>query len=455
MISRSRLAAAFVGAAAILPVPLAGQATMTRHAAPAATSHESHRTASLDLGGWRLGGMLQGYALGSTGEDWGEPTPLGERALYFTQPALMATLAAPDGNVSLRTTLNFEGWTQPDGELTYGAWGEGFLDRRHPHTLLHEAMLTVRFPEVPGGTFSLSAGKGFAPYGTEDPMGRPVAKFPTNHHLSQVVERFTAIAAYRGRGGTSLELGIFGGSEPTGVYDFSNIKDFGNSFSARVTQRFGGAARPWEASASYARITERHHDNATVTHLKNIAVRHDAAYRFGTVTALAEASHATAPEGERYWSVLAEGRLGLGTDGRHQPYFRSELSTRPEYQREGEPGSPGFFRYDHDHALLRGASRWFTQTVGYGVAIGGYPASAMPFIEVQRFEVRRERGNVSPDQLFGRDGFWSATAGVRLFLGGGTMRMGSYGIADASAHQAPAPHSDRPMAMQGGGHAHH
>ncbi len=67
MTTHARIAAALIGAAAILPGPLAGQATMMQHAAPAATSHDGHRMASLDLGGWRLGGMLQGYALGSTG----------------------------------------------------------------------------------------------------------------------------------------------------------------------------------------------------------------------------------------------------------------------------------------------------------------------------------------------------------------------------------------------------
>jgi len=71
--------------------------------------------------------------------------------------------------------------------------------------------------DVGGGALSLSAGKGFAPYGTCDPMARPGLKYPTNHHLSQVLERWTANASWL-RGGWSLEAGLFGGQEPEGVY---------------------------------------------------------------------------------------------------------------------------------------------------------------------------------------------------------------------------------------------
>ena len=44
---------------------------------------------------------------------------------------------------------------------------------------------------------SLSIGKGFAPFGTDDPMVRPFVRYPVNHHLSQILERGVAIAAGR------------------------------------------------------------------------------------------------------------------------------------------------------------------------------------------------------------------------------------------------------------------
>src|SRR5690606_20685985 len=145
-------------------------------------------------------------------------------------------IESPGSRLAMRTTLNFEAITQEDGELTFGAWGEGFIDRRHPHTLLHELMLSLNVWDAAAGSASISAGKGFAPFGTDDPMSRPGLKYPTNHHLSQILERWTVNGAYR-RGGWSFEAGVFGGTEPDGPYDLSNIESFGDSWAARLTYR--------------------------------------------------------------------------------------------------------------------------------------------------------------------------------------------------------------------------
>jgi hypothetical protein len=51
-------------------------------------------------------------------------------------------------------------------------------------------------------------------------------------------------------------------------------------------------------------------------------------------------------------------------------------------------------------------------------------------LSVQHNSVRAGRGDVSPRELFGRTSFWSATAGFRMYLGGGPMRMGAYGVLD-------------------------
>jgi len=101
--------------------------------------------------------------------------------------------------VRLRAALNLEGLTIPGGELTPGAWGEGFVDRRHPHTYVHELMLSIghRVGQARGADLSLSAGKGFAPFGTDDPMMRPPLRYPVNHHLAQILERAVLIAAGR------------------------------------------------------------------------------------------------------------------------------------------------------------------------------------------------------------------------------------------------------------------
>ena len=399
-------------------------------------------------GGWTVTGMAQAFPIATAGEPFGGGAALDQGDIYLTQPALMVNVASPGQRLVLRGTLNLEAETQRGGEYTFGGWGEGFADKRHPHTFVHEAMLSLNAWNAPGGAFSLSAGKGFAPYGTDDPMSRPAVKYPTNHHLSQVLERWTVNAVYLHRSGLSLEAGLFGGAEPEGPSDFGNIRSFGDSWSARVTQRLGGGFgpfAPWELSASYARVEEAHHGSKTATHLLNAAVRHERAYGLGRVYALAEASRSEpAGEARGYWSVLGETQLGLGRGTRHRPYYRVEYATRPEYERQGAPGTDGWFRYDHG-AHPVGATRWLINTVGYGYDLTGFPVSLRPFVELQHNRVWNERGDADPRALFGEDRFWSASLGFRVFLGGGPMRMGSYGVLD------PMSAAMRPGAAAAGG----
>jgi hypothetical protein len=404
--------------------------------APAATGH-SMWMRSLP-GGWHAMGMAQVFPTVTAGTPWREETLLNASGVYATQPAVMLNISSPGARLVLRTTLDLEAWTQRDGELTFGGWGEGFIDSRHPHTVLHEAMLTANWWEVKalgGGALSLSAGKGFAPYGTDDPMGRPAVKFPTNHHLSQILERFTVNAAYLVNG-WSVEAGVFGGTEPRDPYDFRNIESFGDSWSARIARRFGAGFGPdaeWELSASYARVAEQHHGEKATTVLQNAALRHAAANRFGTLYALVEGSRSDPDGAEGYHALLGEALLATGRDSRHQPYLRVEYATRPEYERLGAPGTPDFFRYDHDAHHEIGATRWMITTLGYGYETSGLPTSVRPYIELQQHHVRAERGGVDPRALFGSRDFWSVSAGARIFFGGGPMRMGSYGVLDPMA----------------------
>jgi hypothetical protein len=393
-------------------------------------NHTGHEMFMRPLGrGWHVMGMSQVYPIVTLGFGSQANDAVRATEFYLTQPVLMADLVSPASRVVLRTTLNFEGITQDDGELTFGAWGEGFLDKRHPHTLLHEAMLSVNFWDVAGGAVSVSAGKGFAPYGTDDPMARPVVKFPTNHHLSQILERFLVSAAYR-TGAWSIEGAVFGGTEPAGPYDFSNIEGFPNSWSARIARRFGGAGllAEWELSASYGHVVEEHAAGERTSRLVNAYLRHDRAHGVGHLYALAEGS-VSDPAGaeDGYWSVLGEAQLRRGV---HQPYVRLELATRPEYARDGAPGFDAFYRYDHDAEPIA-ATRWFIAAAGYNYHLTRLPASARPFVEIQYHNAVNERGDVAAGELFGATSFFSLTAGARLYFGGGPMRMGSYGVLDA------------------------
>lgn len=415
--------------------------------ADAGPSGERHEMWMQPLGGgWTVAGMAQAIP-SVTGDDPFGPTSAPRMwEPYLTQPVVMADLLSPGSRFVLRVTFDFEGLTQRNGEITYGAWGEGFVDSRHPHTLLHELMISANVWSAPGGALSLSAGKGFVPYGTDDPMSRPAVKYPTNHHLSQILERWTLNAQYLTDFGTSIEAGIFGGAEPTGPYDMSNIDSFGDSWAVRAAQRFGtgfGSAAPWEISASFARVRGDEHSAVRSTDLSNLALRYQESHDFGDVYALVEASRSRPEGNDGFHSFLGELRLGLGDGGRHQPYYRVESATRPEYERDDVAGNSGFFRYDHDAAPI-GATHWLINTIGYGYEASGLPVSVRPYIELQHNSVRRERGPVGPYSLYGAQGFWGVSAGVRFFFGGGPMRMGSYGMLDpmVAAMRPAASHAE-------------
>lgn len=399
-----------------------------QHATSADSAAHAMFTTALG-GGWRLAGMAQAFPVLTVGAPGLDGSALRRTEAYLTQPAIMANLIGPGDTFVLHATLNLEALTQEDGELTFGAWGEGFLDSRHPHTLLHEMMLSVNAWDTGVGALALSAGKGFAPYGTPDPMSRPGLKYPTNHHLSQILERWTLNGAWV-RGGWSVEAGVFAGGEPEGPYDPGSLDGFGASWSARISRHWGGGVAPfaaWEAAASRGSVEEEHHGETERTALWNVYLRHSRPIATGDVYVLAEASLGEPEHGDAYFSALVEARLAAR---RHQPYARIEVATRPEYVREALPGDPGFFRYDHDAEAI-GATRWLIATLGWGRELTGDPLSVRPFVEVQYHAVREERGGIDPRALYGSDAFWSLSLGARIFLGGDPMRMGSYGVLDS------------------------
>ncbi len=416
----------WVGASLTHSVPVGAQMPGTDHADMG--MEMDMQTLSLG-GGWHLTGMAQAFPVVTLGAPGGsDSNPLHDTGWYLTQPAIMTHLDGLDQRLVLHTTLNFEGLNQKNGELSFGGWGEGFIDKRHPHTLVHELMLSYNLLDVGGHQFSLSAGKGFAPFGTSDPMARPGLKYPTNHHLSQILERWTLNAIWHG-GPWSVEAGLFGGEEPEGPYDFSNIESFGDSWSARVARRWGGGSGPtadWEASASLARVTEiAHTTDAEVTWLWNAALRPSLDLGEAHFYGLLEASASSLADHEDFFSVLAEARYDRSG---HQPYVRLEYASRPEYDREAAAGGD-FFRY-HDHDDPLGATRWLIATAAYAYELTSTPWSIRPFVEAQFHQVRADRGGIAATDLYGTTSFWALSAGARIFLVGGPMRMGSYGVLD-------------------------
>jgi len=103
---------------------------------------------------------------------------------YLSQPMIMAHGWL--GGLQARVTLNLEGLTLERGELSTGAYGESYVDRRHPHAYVHELLIGAEHAYT-GVNGSLFVGRGFAPFGSDDPMTRPFEKYPVNHHLAQVL----------------------------------------------------------------------------------------------------------------------------------------------------------------------------------------------------------------------------------------------------------------------------
>ena len=164
-----------------------------------------------------------------------DPIPRGRSLgeIRVVQPTVMAHGGALADRLRLLATINLEGLTIRNGELAPGDWGEGFVDRRHPHTYVHEVILAWQ-QRVGRAAVSLAAGKGFAPFGTDDPMARPVFRYPVNHHLAQILERMVAVLGAR-VGPVLIEGALFNGDEPERPGQWPRLSRLGDSWSGRIT----------------------------------------------------------------------------------------------------------------------------------------------------------------------------------------------------------------------------
>jgi hypothetical protein len=358
---------------------------------------------------------------------------------YLTQPAIMALLDPWNRILSLKGTLNFEGATIKRGELNTGIYGEGYIDRRHPHTYLHELTITSerRFRgDSPSGV-SITMGKGFAPFGTDDPMARAFEKYPINHHLAQILERAVAIGALRA-GPWILEGGAFNGDEPTSPGDTPNRNRYWDSWSGRIT------FVPWpqgEFQTSYARVkSPENPDGGGADQRKQSAsirledVQHSG---YGLIEWARTADYVGASQTFAYTSLLAE------TWARYDQFngaLRFERTERPDEQRLGDPFRTPVPATD---LSIAGRSRWTIIAARAAVSLvnaGGF--SVEPFAEVARARVSptlRPSG-FDPRQFYGSDRIWSVSVGAKVAFGMSHMRMGRYGVAIAK----------KPMTKMGG-----
>jgi hypothetical protein len=349
----------------------------------------------------------------------------------LVQPTIMAHAGALSNRLRVAAALNLEGLTIPEGELTPGAWGEGFVDRRHPHTYIHEGVISLNdaLGELDGSArVSLSAGKGFAPFGTDDPMFRPPVRYPVNHHLAQILERLVAIAGLRA-GPLLLEGGLFNGDEPERPGQWPRLARFGDSWSGRLTI---APSAGLELQGSYAGVhSPEHRPGAGLDESKwSVSARWVGEVKGFPVYGLAEWARTSEAEGFFvFHSFLAEGAWSAGRGRLHYRYERTE---RPEEERV----TPSRSRRPHLENSILGTTRWTIHTLGFGFQVlpSGNSAGFEPFLEISHGRVNDVGGGLFDAQSFyGKTSFWSVSAGLRLDRGMRMHRMGRYGVAQDTA----------------------
>ncbi len=376
-----------------------------------------------------------------------DPVPFGETAaeLKLVQPMLFGRAGVLGGRLVLVGTVNLEGETMPDGELSLGAWGEGYVDRRHPHTYVHEAMASLTDRLGPTA-LSLSLGKGFVPFGTDDPMSRPTLRYPVNHHLSQVLERWVA-AAGLAIGPATLEAALFNGDEPERPGQWPRLGGrFGDSQSLRLLLApIAGV----ELQGSHAQVrSPEHRPGAGTDQFKwSLSARWDRPLAGHPAYGLVEWARTSEADGFFIFrSLLAEGAWGWGPG---RLYYRFERTERPEEERT--TANPFRSQRPHLENSILGITRWTIHTAGVsrGFVAPGLRARITPFVEGSYATARPTLGVFDPQAWYGGETFWALSVGLRLGWGDGGdpravaspngHRMGRYGVAaagDAMGHHS-------------------
>ena len=357
---------------------------------------------------------------------------------YLSQPIVMAH--GSFGWFQARGTLNLEGLTLERGELSTGGYGEGYVDRRHPHAYVHELLAGVERGFY-GVAASVFAGRGFAPFGSDDPMARPFEKYPVNHHLAQVLERVVAVAAVR-KGPIIGELGTFNGDEPTSPRSSPEYGRFGDSWAGRLTiLPFAGV----ELSGSVARVTspELQAAHGLDQRKSSIVARYNSETATSSRYGLIEYAHTGEFDKNEQVTSLSTALVEAGYCARGVVIgARLERTDRPEEAQLADPFRTPRPSFDLGNL---GISRWTTVTATVSVpAVRVASATARPFVEVARIAVAagKPAGVFDPILRYGTNRMWMISAGVRLRAGAMHDRMGRYGAAVPFA-----------MSMSGGTHA--
>jgi hypothetical protein len=350
---------------------------------------------------------------------------------YLTQPMLMGSVSTADGHFALEGMLDLEGLTLERGELDAGISGEGYVDRRHPHTYLHELVATAT-GAFAATRYSAALGKGFVPFGTDDPMVRPFEKYPINHHISQIVERLLATVAVR-NGPFLIEGALFNGDEPESPSDLPNSNRLWDSWSARTTLL---PTSYLEMQGSVARVKS-----------PELAAGGGLDQRKVSISARAE-SAASMDSRDAHYYVLAEWARSSDYDGRDRAFSfnaalaegelsrgrvalagRFERTERPEEERLANP-----FRTKRPATDFNILGRTLWNITSARASVRTFQRGTMtftPFVEVEASHVTaRATGSVfNPRAFYGSNTLWSTTVGVSFAVGMIHRRAGQYGAA--------------------------
>jgi hypothetical protein len=343
----------------------------------------------------------------------------------ITQPMLAARGSRAGGDIRYSAMLNAERWTMPGGEAVAGIWGEGFIDRRHPHTVVHELMLSG---ELRRGRFlaSVAGGRGFVPFGTDDPMVRPFTKYPANHHLAQVMERVQITAAVRLAERAAVEVSTFNGDEPQTPTSQPQWDRFADSRAARLTvwPRDGVEI---QGSVAAVRSPEFLRPDG-LDHAKGSAsirvVPRRGILQYGLLEWARTDERYQGRHIITYGSALAEARLRV----RHWSLsLRAEQTTRPEDERLLD-----LFRTARppNHLVIQGMTHWRigSAQLARDVRVVRWSHTTL-FVEATRAHSRPLLVPVllDPRDVIGGNAAWHLTAGLRLGVGAMAQRVGRYG----------------------------
>ena len=365
---------------------------------------------------------------------------------YLTQPLVSADWRK--SWLHAAGMLNLEGVTLPKGELDLGAWGEGYVDRRHPHAYVHELMLGVE-PRSGSITTSLYAGRGFVPFGSDDPMTRPFVSYPVDHHLAQILERLILVAAVR-NGPLVVEGATFNGDEPVDPSTPPLYRRFGDSWSVRGTllgdplSSLLGA----ELSASYANVKSPEYREGQGMDQRKVhaSVRVAGANAGYARYALIEIARTTDVDRGRalytfdaFLTEAAVCRDDLGLAVRGERSYRPEEERLNDLSRSPRPAT--------DLSIL-GITQWTTLTAALSLpALRAFAAHAAPYVEVARISADRTTAALfDPRQFYGTNRMWRLSAGLRFGVGHAHGRAGRYGVASEPAavsghdHHASSTH---------------